>query len=248
MVVGMGLEAAKGPEGRQLILVGMEPQADKGPEGGHLTGVGMGPQAAKGPEGRHLTGAGMGPQAAKGPGDDVRAVGSDIAAGEVVLQAGDYIAPAEVGILATVGATRVRVYPRAHVGVLSTGDEVVEPSVAKLGPGQIRDANRAMLIAAARTAGNRVTDLGIARDTAGAVEACFQRAIQDGVDVLITSGACSAGSVVCWGNGARKLVAFKLFGAQTSRSIVRGGKEKKNRRRGRRGRRMSRTGTAVQDG
>eukprot|EP00884_Botryococcus_braunii_P007016 jgi/Botrbrau1/16315/Bobra.0066s0083.1 len=132
-------------------------------------------------------------KAAKGPGDDVRAVGSDISAGEVVLRKGDLIAPAEIGILATVGATTVQVYQRAHVGVLSTGDEVVEPSVRTLGPGQIRDANRAMLIAAAATAGNRVTDLGIARDSPGAVGACFERAVEDGVDVLITSGGVSMG-------------------------------------------------------
>ena len=50
------------------------------------------------------------------------------------------------------------------MGVLSTGDELVEPSVQALGPGQIRDANRCMLAAAARAAGCEVVDLGIARD------------------------------------------------------------------------------------
>lgn len=83
----------------------------------------------------------------------------------------------------------MQVHQVAHVGVLSTGDEVVEPSVGTLGPGQIRDANRSMLLAAAKGAGARVTDLGIARDTPGDVEACFQRAIDDHVDVLITTGA-----------------------------------------------------------
>jgi hypothetical protein len=50
------------------------------------------------------------------------------------------------------------------VGVLSTGDEVVDPSATELGPGQIRDSNRTMLLAAAAEAGARVMDLGIARD------------------------------------------------------------------------------------
>ena len=51
------------------------------------------------------------------------------------------------------------------VGVLSTGDELVEPGEQNLGPGQIRDANRLMLASAASTSGCKVVDLGIARDT-----------------------------------------------------------------------------------
>lgn len=54
-------------------------------------------------------------QAAKGPGDDVRAIGSDIEAGATVLQRGDLVGPAEVGILATVGATTVPARPCLRV-------------------------------------------------------------------------------------------------------------------------------------
>lgn len=50
------------------------------------------------------------------------------------------------------------------MGVLSTGDELVEPSEQQLGPGQIRDANRLMLASAASSSGCPVVDLGIARD------------------------------------------------------------------------------------
>lgn len=74
------------------------------------------------------------------------------------------------------------------VAVLSTGDEVVEPATPHLQAGQIRDANRAMLIAATKQAGATVVDLGIARDTQGHVQACLEKAINQQVDVLITTG------------------------------------------------------------
>eukprot|EP00798_Chlamydomonas_sp_ICE-L_P023126 gene23126-30327_t len=133
-------------------------------------------------------------KAAKGPGQDIRPIGSDIMASSTVLEKGELIGVAEVGILATVGATSgLQVYGRPHVAILSTGDEVVEPSTVNLGAGQIRDANRAMLIAAAMKTGAKVTDLGIARDTEGHLEGCFKKAIDAGVDVLITSGGVSMG-------------------------------------------------------
>ena len=64
----------------------------------------------------------------------------------------------------------------------------MEPATQQLQPGQIRDANRAMLVAACQLAAAEVVDLGIARDTEGHVEACLERAIKQQVDVLITTG------------------------------------------------------------
>lgn len=58
------------------------------------------------------------------PGHDVRPVGFDIAKGERVLSAGDRLGPAEIGLLATVGVTKVKVYEKPTIKVLSTGDEV----------------------------------------------------------------------------------------------------------------------------
>jgi gephyrin len=127
------------------------------------------------------------------PGEDIREIGSDMAAGQIALPAGHAIGAAEVGILATVGAVEVSVHRKPHVAVLSTGDEVMEPSVSKLTPGKIRDANRAMLLAAAAETGAKVTDLGIASDTAEQVEAALDAALSAGADVVLTTGGVSMG-------------------------------------------------------
>lgn len=70
----------------------------------------------------------------------------------------------------------------------TSGDEVVDPATPQLGPGQIRDCNRSMLLAAAATAGAGTIDLGIARDVEGHLEGAVDRAIAVGADVLVTSG------------------------------------------------------------
>jgi hypothetical protein len=93
-------------------------------------------------------------------------------AGAIVLEAGERVGVAEVGILATVGAATLPVHRRPRLAVLSTGDEVVSPETQALGPGQIRDCNRAMLLAAAAGAGAEVTDLGIARWVEEGKDAC----------------------------------------------------------------------------
>ena len=72
----------------------------------------------------------------------------------------------------------------------------MEPATQHLQPGQIRDANRAMLVAACKLAAAEVVDLGIARDTEGHVEACLEKAIKQQVDVLITTGDLFARGLV----------------------------------------------------
>lgn len=74
------------------------------------------------------------------------------------------------------------------MAVLSSGDELVESETSRLGPGQIRDANRSMLLAAIRASNSAPVDLGIAEDTQEDVERRFQEAIDQEADVLITTG------------------------------------------------------------
>lgn len=126
-------------------------------------------------------------------GTDVRPVGVDVQTGQMVLAAGTRLGAAEIGLLATVGAVDVPIYPRPKVAVLSSGDELVEPGTP-LGPGQIRDSNRAMLLAAIDAVGGEPLDLGISADSQTALDARVQAGLAQ-ADILLTSGGVSMGDL-----------------------------------------------------
>ena len=101
------------------------------------------------------------------PDENIREVGSDIKAGEVVLRKGEEVTAVggELGLLASVGKAEVLVYRKPVIGVLSTGDEIVmhdRPGPLQLG--EVRDCNRPALMAAIKGWGFQVMDYGIARD------------------------------------------------------------------------------------
>jgi molybdenum cofactor synthesis domain-containing protein len=124
-------------------------------------------------------------------GEHVRRAGEDIELGQEVFAAATVVGPGHVGVLCSIGCEKVTVVPAPVVGVLSTGDELVEGAAA-LRPGQIRDSNRRTLIALLRRDGFGVVDLGIARDDEPAIE----KALLDGVarcDAVVTSGGVSMG-------------------------------------------------------
>lgn len=101
------------------------------------------------------------------PGENVREAGSDVKAGEVVMKRGEGITSVggEFGLLASVGTQEVAVFKRPVIGVLSTGDEIVQhdrPGDLRLG--EVRDTNRPTLLTAIRGSGFKAVDLGIASD------------------------------------------------------------------------------------
>jgi gephyrin len=127
------------------------------------------------------------------PGENIRPVGSDVAAGTVVLAAGAALGPAEIGLAAGMGFDPLPVRRRPRVSVLSTGDELVEPS-QPLGPGQIRDSNRFSLIAALQAEGADIVWAGKAPDDRESLAALLRERI-DASDVVITSGGVSMGDL-----------------------------------------------------
>ncbi len=131
--------------------------------------------------------------AAVDPGENVRNAGSDVHAGEVVLEAGSEVGPTQLAALLSAGCASVVVRPRPRVGVISTGDELVDPG-DPLGPAQVYDSNRPMLLALVAEAGGHAIDLGRSADD----EAALTRRIEEALgrlDALVLSGGVSVGDV-----------------------------------------------------
>ncbi|MBY6056217.1 gephyrin-like molybdotransferase Glp [Leisingera daeponensis] len=124
-------------------------------------------------------------------GANTRKAGEDVCAGEVILPAGRVITPADLALASATGLAELTVRLPLRVGVLSTGDELVEAGEAA-GKGQIFDANRPMLLALIRQLGFVPVDLGKAADDRDALRAHLDGAAAR-TDVILTSGGASAG-------------------------------------------------------
>jgi molybdopterin molybdotransferase len=111
--------------------------------------------------------------------------------GEIVVPAGAWLRPEDIGLLAMTGHAAVRVHPQPTVAVLSTGDEIVSVDQTP-GPGQIRNSNGVMLLAQIQRAGGRPIALGIARDDRQALRDKIEQGLA-GADILVLSGGVSAG-------------------------------------------------------
>jgi molybdopterin molybdotransferase len=125
------------------------------------------------------------------PGNDVRYAGEDIPSGATILQAGTLLGAAEIGGLAAVNIARPQLVRRPRLALVSTGDEIVDPG-RELRPGEIRDANRPALTAAARAAGAEVIASLRVGDDRDATIATLGDALR-GADVVATIGGVSVG-------------------------------------------------------
>ncbi len=149
------------------------------------------------------------PKSAVEPGASLARRGADVRAGAILLDAGDCIGPAEIGVLAACGRPRVQVGGRPRLAVLATGDELVEPDRVP-GPGRIRNSNGPLLMALARRSGADPRYLGIAPDEATALRRLIETGLQ--ADALVLSGGVSMGAYDLVGDALRALgvaIAFE---------------------------------------
>jgi len=130
---------------------------------------------------------------AVGPGDFTRHPGEDIRAGDIVLEKGRVLRPQEIGILAALGVGRINVIRRPRVGVLATGDELVDVA-SPLTPGKIRNSNGYAQAAQVAALGGVPVMLGVAGDTEAAVRERLDAGVAAGVDLLISSAGVSVGA------------------------------------------------------
>jgi molybdenum cofactor synthesis domain-containing protein len=124
------------------------------------------------------------------PGQHVGLRGADLAAGDPVVRPGDLLGPAKIGALLAAGVTRVDVFGKPTVALVSTGDEIVEPG-ERLEPGQIYDVNRATLAAIVAQHGGAPAPLAIVGDDLAAIDTALRHAAAH--DVIVFSGGSSAG-------------------------------------------------------
>jgi molybdopterin molybdotransferase len=122
----------------------------------------------------------------------VRPAGEDVRAGDVVVDAGQTISAAEVGLLAALGDARVRVYRRPRVAVLSTGNELAELGTEPE-PGQIPNTNTYSLMAQAVEAGAEPVSLGVVPDRLEAIVERIRWAAS--ADVVVSSAGVSVGEL-----------------------------------------------------
>jgi molybdopterin molybdotransferase len=128
------------------------------------------------------------------PGTHIRKRGEDVRAGQRAIAANSPLRPQEIGMLASLGKSSVRVYRRPRVGVLATGDELLEIG-SPPAPGKIINSNSYSIAAQVVESGGDPVMLGIAEDE---MERTCDR-IREGIrgDLLITTGGVSVGDRDC---------------------------------------------------
>lgn len=117
--------------------------------------------------------------------------GEDVQAGSLIVRAGERLTSAHIGVLASLGVTRVSVYGRVRAALLCTGDELVQPG-SPLTRGKIYDSNHAALCARLAEMGVEVRALESERDEPEHVAGALCQAAKD-ADILLTTGGVSVG-------------------------------------------------------
>jgi len=159
-------------------------------------------------------------------GSNISKQGEDMRVGQVVLSKNMLVRPQEIGILATVGKSFVEIFSTPTVGIISTGNELVDvaskPSIA-----QIRNSNSYSLAAQARNLNAEVEIIGIVKDTKDDISSAIRRGLQK--DILILSGGVSMGEYDLVGDVMKDLgihIYFEKVALRPGKPVIFGRKDK----------------------
>lgn len=122
---------------------------------------------------------------------NIRPRGQDVQQGQVILQKGLVLSPARVGLIASIGIAKVKVFRRLKVAIFSTGDELVEPG-DKPSSSQIFNSNRYLLTGMLKSLNADIVDLGLIPDQLEATVKALNSA-SDKADIIISTGGASVG-------------------------------------------------------
>jgi molybdopterin molybdotransferase len=125
------------------------------------------------------------------PGENIRRCGQDLQAGSEILPKGKQLRAQEIGLIASCGLSRVDVYKKLRVAILSTGDELIEPG-EEAGPGKIFNSNRYLLTSLCRASGFEALDSWQIPDQMDQTVAALEKAASE-ADVILTTGGVSVG-------------------------------------------------------
>ncbi|MBF0226283.1 MAG: molybdopterin molybdotransferase MoeA [Desulfobacterales bacterium] len=126
------------------------------------------------------------------PGQNMIAIGEDLKKGEIILPKGKKIGVQEIGVLAAIGKTSIKVHKKPLIGIISTGDEIV-PQGIKPQFGQVRDINTSTLSAMVKEAGCLTISFGVLKDNFDILFDTALKAIES-CDMVLLSGGSSVGT------------------------------------------------------
>ncbi|MDR1991981.1 MAG: molybdopterin molybdotransferase MoeA [Nitrososphaerota archaeon] len=124
-------------------------------------------------------------------GKNVIIKGEDIKTGQLLLTKGTWLKPQDIGLMASVGISSIKVFCKPKVAVFSTGNELVEPGDTLTTNAVLYDSNRYMLTGMINECGGEAIDLGICKDDQTSIQNTLKKALQ--YDLIIISGGSSVG-------------------------------------------------------
>lgn len=125
-------------------------------------------------------------------GANVRPVGENYKMGDVLIPAGTKLGFAEIGVLASLNISQVRVAKKPSIAILSTGSEILDVGQKQTNPSQIRSSNQFTLTALAKSVGGEATRLPLQKDDRASLESAIKGALERH-DVVVTTGGVSVG-------------------------------------------------------